>query len=48
MKQPKNFFKPLAIGAPQPYREVPVALERMIHFLPPHVEKMRAKVPDMV
>ncbi|WP_417320419.1 HpcH/HpaI aldolase/citrate lyase family protein [Emcibacter sp.] len=47
-KPPKDFFKPLAIGAPEPYREIPVALERMIHFFPPHVEKMRAKVPDMV
>ena len=47
-KPPKKFFEPLAIGAPQPYREVPVALERMIHFFPPHVEKMRAKLPEMI
>ncbi len=47
-KPPKKFFEPLSIGAPAPLREVPVALERMIHFFPPHVEKMRAKVPDMV
>ncbi|WP_135079323.1 CoA ester lyase [Terasakiella sp. SH-1] len=47
-KPAKKFFEPLAIGAPQPYREVPVKLERMIHFFPPHMEKMRAKVPDMV
>ena len=46
-KTPKNFFKPLAVGAPQPYRESPTRLERMIHFFPPHIEKMRAKVPDM-
>ncbi len=48
MKLPRQFFKPLAIGAPQPLTELPVNLERMIHFLPPHVEKMRAKVPDMI
>jgi len=48
IKPPKKFFEPLAIGAPQPYREVPVALERMIHFFPPHVEKMRAKLPEMI
>ncbi|NVK17452.1 MAG: CoA ester lyase [Methylocystaceae bacterium] len=49
MRKPaKKFFEPLAIGAPEPYREVPVKLERMIHFFPPHMEKMRAKVPDMV
>ncbi|MGQ3671021.1 HpcH/HpaI aldolase/citrate lyase family protein [Xanthobacter sp. TB0136] len=47
MKLPRQFFKPLAIGAPAPYRELPVRLERMIHFVPPHVEKMRAKVPDI-
>lgn len=48
MKLPRNFFKPLAIGAPVPLRELPVKLERMIHFVPPHVEKVRAKVPDLV
>lgn len=48
MKSPRSFFKPLAIGAPEPYRELPVRLERMIHFVPPHVEKMRAKVPDLI
>lgn len=47
-KTPKDFFKPLSIGAPTPYREIPVALERMIHFFPPHMEKMRAKVADMI
>src|SRR5947209_38366 len=48
MKLPRNFFKPLAIGAPAPLRELPVRLERMIHFVPPHVEKLRAKVPDFM
>ncbi len=46
-RTPRNFFKPLAIGAPPPYRELPVKLERMIHFFPPQNEKIRAKVPDM-
>ncbi len=48
MKLPRNFFKPLAIGAPAPLRELPVRLERMIHFVPPHIEKVRAKVPELV
>src|SRR3954467_15257309 len=48
MKLPRQFFKPLAIGAPAPYRELPVRLERMIHFVPPHVEKMRGKVPELI
>ncbi|MDA5194837.1 HpcH/HpaI aldolase/citrate lyase family protein [Govanella unica] len=47
-KTPRSFYKPLAIGAPQPLRELPVKLERMIHFFPPQNEKMRAKVPEMV
>jgi malyl-CoA/(S)-citramalyl-CoA lyase len=47
MKTPRSFYKPLAIGAPQPLREPPVALERMIHFVPPHLEKVRAKVGAM-
>ena len=48
MKPPRSFYRPLAIGAPAPYRELPVRLERMIHFIPPHVEKMRAKVPGLI
>ena len=48
MKLPRNFFRPLAIGAPAPLRELPVKLERMIHFVPPHIEKMRAKVPELI
>ena len=47
MKLPRQFFKPLAIGAPQPLRELPLRLERMIHFVPPHLEKIRAKVPQI-
>jgi malyl-CoA/(S)-citramalyl-CoA lyase len=48
MKLPRNFFKPLAIGAPAPLRDLPVRLERMIHFVPPHIEKMRARVPELI
>ncbi len=48
MKLPRNFFKPLAVGAPAPLRELPLRLERMIHFVPPHIEKVRARVPDLV
>ena len=48
MKLPRNFFKPLAIGAPAPLRDLPLRLERMIHFVPPHIEKVRAKVPELV
>jgi malyl-CoA/(S)-citramalyl-CoA lyase len=48
LKPPRQFYAPLAIGAPAPLRELPVRLERMIHFVPPQVEKLRAKVPELV
>ncbi|WP_181702817.1 HpcH/HpaI aldolase/citrate lyase family protein [Chthonobacter albigriseus] len=48
VKTPRAFWKPLAIGAPEPFREIPVKVERMIHFVPPHIEKVRAKVPELV
>src|SRR6202171_2017780 len=47
MKLPRNFFKPLAIGAPMPLRDLPVRLQRMIPFVPPHIEKLRRKVPEL-
>ena len=45
MRPPKDFFKPLAVGAPEPLREIPFRPSRMIHFLPPSNPKMVAKVP---
>ena len=46
MKLPHNFYKPLAIGAPAPLRELPVRPERVVHFFPPHIEKIRARLSD--
>jgi malyl-CoA/(S)-citramalyl-CoA lyase len=46
MKLPADFYKPLVIGAPGPLRELPVRPERMIHFFPPHVDKIRARIPE--
>ena len=48
LRTPAKHFAPLAIGAPQPYRQLPVRLERMIHFIPPHNEKIRAKLKDTI
>ena len=48
VRTPAKHFAPLAIGAPEPPRQVPVHLERMIHFLPPHNEKIRAKLGEMI
>ncbi|MBI2708503.1 MAG: CoA ester lyase [Actinobacteria bacterium] len=47
MRSPKDFFRPLAVGAPEPLREIPVRPSRMIHFFPPSNPKMVAKVPDI-
>jgi malyl-CoA/(S)-citramalyl-CoA lyase len=47
LKSSRQFFAPLAIGAPAPMRDLPVRLERMIHFVPPHLDKLRAKVPEL-
>ncbi len=48
LRSPREFFQPLAIGAPEPLREIPVTPSRMIHFLPPHIDKMVARIPDML
>ena len=47
MRNPRDFFKPLAIDAPEPAREIPFKPSRMIHFLDFSNEKMVAKVPDI-
>jgi malyl-CoA/(S)-citramalyl-CoA lyase len=47
MRSPKDFFTPLAVGAPEPLREIPVPPSRMIHFFDPGNEKMAAKVPSI-
>jgi malyl-CoA/(S)-citramalyl-CoA lyase len=47
-RSPKDFFRPLAVGAPEPLRDIPARPSRAIHFFDPGNEKMAAKVPDMV
>jgi malyl-CoA/(S)-citramalyl-CoA lyase len=48
MRSPKDFFRPLAVGAPEPLRQIPFRPSRMIHFFDPGNEKMAARVPAMV
>src|SRR3954466_4939422 len=48
MRSPKDFFRPLAVGAPEPLREIPARPSRAIHFFDPSNEKMAAKVPQLV
>lgn len=47
MKSHRKFFKALAIGAPEPLRDVPFRPSRMIHFFDPSNPKMVAKLPDL-
>jgi len=48
MRSAKDFFRPLAVGAPDPLTSIPARPSRAIHFFDPSNEKMAAKVPQMV
>jgi malyl-CoA/(S)-citramalyl-CoA lyase len=48
MRSAKDFFRPLAVGAPAPLTEVPARPSRVIHFFDPSNERMAAKVPGLV
>ena len=48
LRSAKDFFRPLAVGAPEPLREIPARPSRAIHFFDPSNEKMAAKIPGMV
>jgi malyl-CoA/(S)-citramalyl-CoA lyase len=47
MRSAKDFFRPKAIGAPTPPREIPFRPSRMIHFFDPSNPRMAAKIPDL-
>ena len=47
MRNPKDFFRAKAIGAPEPPRSVPLRPSRMIHFFDASNPKMAAKVPQL-
>src|SRR5215216_3061071 len=47
MRNPRDFARPLAVGAPDPLPEIPVKPSRMIHFFDPSNEKMAAKLPEI-
>src|SRR3954465_4835634 len=47
MRTPRAHFAPLAIGAPDPVREIPVTPSRMIHFFDPSNDKMLARLEGM-
>ena len=47
MRNPRDFAKPLAVGAPDPVLEIPVTPSRMIHFFDPSNEKIVGKLPEL-
>mgnify|MGYP001821454763 FL=1 len=47
MRSPRDFFRPLALGAPEPAREIPFRPSRMIHFFDPSNPKMVEKAPGI-
>jgi malyl-CoA/(S)-citramalyl-CoA lyase len=47
MRNPRTFARPLAIGAPKPWNEIPVRPSRMIHFFDPSNPRMASKVPEI-
>src|SRR5213596_1344495 len=47
MRSPRDFTKPLAMGAPHPVLEIPIKPSRCIHFFDPSNPKMAAKLPEL-
>ena len=47
MRSAKDFFQPMALGAPEPLREIPFKPSRMIHFFDPSNAKMAKKIPTI-
>jgi malyl-CoA/(S)-citramalyl-CoA lyase len=48
MRSAKDFFRPLAVGAPVPPTEIPARPSRAIHFFDPSNAKMAAKIPGLI
>lgn len=47
MPTPRQFLRPLALGAPQPPLEIPPYPSRMIHFFDPSNERIAARLPQL-
>jgi malyl-CoA/(S)-citramalyl-CoA lyase len=47
VRNPRSFYRPLALGAPAPLTEVPFRPSRMLHFFDPSNERMAAKIPEL-
>jgi malyl-CoA/(S)-citramalyl-CoA lyase len=47
MRYPRDFLRPLVLGAPMPVSALPVGPSRMIHFFDPSNPKMWERLPQM-
>jgi len=47
VRGPRDFWRPLAVGAPAPPTEIPVGPSRVIHFFDPGNERMAQRLPDL-
>lgn len=47
MRQPRQFLRPLALGAPDPPSRLPAHPSRMIHFFDPSNAKIAARLPEL-
>ena len=47
-RNPKSFFEPLAMGAPEPLKQIPAVPMRMIHFFDPSNTRMLDKMKDII
>ncbi|MBI5534664.1 MAG: CoA ester lyase [Deltaproteobacteria bacterium] len=47
MRNPRDFLRPQAMGAPAPPTSIPIKPSRMIHFFDPSNPKMTAKLPEL-
>jgi malyl-CoA/(S)-citramalyl-CoA lyase len=46
VRSAKDFFRPLALGAPEPLREIPMPPSRAIHFFPASNAKIADRLPE--
>lgn len=47
MRAPRDWLRPLALGAPEHAQQVPYTPSRSIHFFDPSNRRMREKLPDL-
>ncbi len=47
MRNPREFLRPLVVGAPAPPAEIPAYPARMIHFFDPSSERIKARLPQL-